>query len=387
MAAARWKIAIAAAGLAAAAAAAIWFYQTRTLTVAVVQPEADVAVRIFGLGTVDARVQSRIGFKVAGTITELHADHGDYVTAGQLLARIDAAEQKARVAKSRAQVHSAEAAVRVAEAVARKAAAVANQREKVSERRQALFARQSVSQEAAEDAQLNEGIAKADMLVTASEVEAAKARLDDARAQNEWESVILSQHELRAPFDAVVVSRNKELGAVLVAGETLFTLVDPQTVWMLAYVDESRAGEIEVGQPVEIKLRSLPQQTFRGRVVRVGIESDRVNEERRVYVACENCPQAFFLGEQAEVRITTGVLKRALMLPETAIAQFDGSSGVIWSVEDGRLRRRTVRLGKRTLDGRIEVVAGLPDGAQVPAAVSTEFREDRAVQVARGQAR
>lgn len=288
----KWKIATATAVLAAMAAAGIWLYQNRTLTVAVVQPEHDIAIKIFGLGTVDARVQSKIGFKVSGTLTELRADHGNYVTVGQLLARIDAAEQKARVAKAHAQVLSAEAAVRVAEAAAHKATVLATQRGRVSERRQALLARQSVSQEAAEDAQLNEGIAKADMLLTASEIEVAKAKLDDARAQHEWESVILNQHELRAPFDGIVVSRSKELGSVLVAGEALFTLVDPQTVWMLAYVDETRAGEIEVGQPVEIRLRSLPQQTFTGRVVRVGIESDRVNEERRVYVGCENCLEA-----------------------------------------------------------------------------------------------
>ena len=240
-------MAAATAGIAAAAAAGIWFYQNRTLSVAVLQPERGVAIKIFGLGTVDARVQSKVGFKVAGTLTELNADHGNFVITGQLLARIDAAEQKARVAKARAQVLSAEASVQVAEAAARKATVLANQRSKVNERRQSLLTRQSISQEAAEDAEFNENVAKVDVLVALSEVDTAKAKLDDARAQHEWESVILGQHELRAPFDGIVVSRGKELGSVVTAGEALFTLVDPQTVWMLAYVDEARAGDIQVG--------------------------------------------------------------------------------------------------------------------------------------------
>ena len=374
-------MAAATAGIAAAAAAGIWFYQNRTLSVAVLQPERGVAIKIFGLGTVDARVQSKVGFKVAGTLTELNADHGNFVITGQLLARIDAAEQKARVAKARAQVLSAEASVQVAEAAARKATVLANQRSKVNERRQSLLTRQSISQEAAEDAEFNENVAKVDVLVALSEVDTAKAKLDDARAQHEWESVILGQHELRAPFDGIVVSRGKELGSVVTAGEALFTLVDPQTIWMLAYVDEARAGDIQVGQPAEIKLRSLPQQAFSGRVVRVGIESDRVNEERRIYVNCDNCPEAFHLSEQAEVRITTAVLQQALLVPEASITGFDGSHGVIWTIENGRLHRRTVTFGKRALDGRIEVVSGIPEGALVPATISAAFREQRAVRV------
>src|SRR5687767_4748169 len=129
----KWKIATTATALVAVTAAGIWLYQSRTLPVAVLQPERDVVIKIFGLGTVDARVQSKIGFKVSGTLTDLRADHGNYVLSGQLLARIDSAEQKARLAKARAQVLSAEAAVRVAEAAARKAAVVATQRGKVSE--------------------------------------------------------------------------------------------------------------------------------------------------------------------------------------------------------------------------------------------------------------
>jgi HlyD family secretion protein len=377
----RWKIAVIGAAVVVAAATAVWLYQSRPLAVAVLKPELDLTVKIFGLGTAEARVQSKLGFKVAGTLTELHADHGNYVMRGQLLARADAAEQKARVAKARAQVLSAEAAVQVAEAAVSKAGVLATQRGKVSERRQSLLARQSVSQEAADDAQFNEDVAKADLLVARSEFESAKAKLDDARAQLEWETVILGQHELRSPFDGIVVSRARELGSVLIAGETLFTIVDPDTIWVLAYVDEARAGEIEVGQAAEIKLRSLPQQSFTGRVVRIGIESDRVNEERRVYVSCADCPEAFFLGEQAEVWITTGVVKHALMVPETAIGGFDGTTGIIWTVENGRLNRRTVTFGRRTLDGRIEVVRGLADGALVPATISADFREQRAVRV------
>lgn len=366
------------AAVAALAGLAVAYVQFSPLKIAALRPESDVTIKVFGLGTVEARVLSKIGFKVAGTLTELRADHGDLVKAGQVLALIDASEQQTRVAKGRAQLASAEAAVSVAEAAAKKAETLHKQRAQVNRRRQSLLERQSASQEAADDAQANEAIAQADLLVAQSEIESARAKRDDARAQHETDKVVLGQHELKAPFDAVVVSRTKEPGSVLAAGEALFTLVAPETVWILAYVDETRAGDIKIGQTAEVRLRSLPQQTFQGRVTRIGIESDRINEERRVYVTCETCPKDFFIGEQAEVFIVTAKLDRALMVPEILIDRADASSGLVWIVDQGRLRRQRVTLGHRTLGGRVEV-NGLPDGALVPAAPSGSFRNGRAV--------
>jgi len=368
-------------GLAVAIAAGVVFYQQRPVAVTTVQPESNVAIKVFGLGTIEARVLSKVGFKVAGTLTNLHADHGDRVTAGQMLARLDNHEQSARLAKASALLQSAEAAVQVSEAASRKSEAVVSQRTQTNRRRQALLERQAISVEAAEDAQHNEAIAKADLLVTKSEIAAAKAKLDDARAQYEYDKVVLNQHELRAPFDGVVANRARELGTVLAPGEALFTVVAPETVWILAYLDEARAGDIREGQEAEIKLRSLPQQVFKGRVSRIGIESDRVNEERRVYVTCESCPAAFFLGEQAEVYITTAKIDRGLFVPESAIEQFDGHHGTVWTVADGELKRQRLSFGRRRLDGLIEVTGGLPENATVAATVPAGAREGRSARI------
>lgn len=369
-----------ASAVAVVAAAGAYFVQARPLTVTSLTPRDDIEIAVFGLGTVEARLLTKIGFKVAGTLVELHADHGDKVAAGQVLARIDDSEQRTKLDKAKAQLASADAAVQVAEAATRKADALLVQRTQTNQRRQSLLARQAVSIEAAEEAQLNEGVAHADLLVAKSEIESARAKQADARAQYEYEKVIFAQHALSAPFGAVVVQRSKELGSVMAPGEALFTLVAPETIWILAYIDEGRAGDIRVGQPATVKLRSLPQRSFKGHVARIGIESDRVNEERRVYIGCDDCPPSFFLGEQAEVLITTGRLSRALMVPESLLEQADASQGFLWTVEDGRLHRRRVALGKKSLDGLIEIRDGLPAGAIVPDKTGS-FAEGRPVRV------
>jgi HlyD family secretion protein len=92
----------------------------------------------------------------------------------------------------------------------------------------------------------------------------------------------------------------------------VFTLIDPKSVWVLAFIDESKAGEIKVGEPAEIVLRSQPSQRYRGQVSRIEPKSDRVNEERRVAIAFDQLSADFHLGEQAEVYITTVRLAQAL---------------------------------------------------------------------------
>jgi len=368
-------------GIGVAGAVVFLFIFMRPFPVEVAHPAENVPVQVFGLGTVEARILSKIGFEVSAALVELHADHGDRVKGGDILARLHSAEQEARVAKAGAGVVNAEAAVKMAEAAVGKARAVLAQKKQVNRRKQALIAKQTISVEAAEEAQLEEDVAAAELSVAVSDVEVAKAAVEDAKAQYEYEKVLLDHHTLRAPYDAIVVQRHKELGSVLTAGEALFTLVAPETVWALAYVDEARAGDLRVGQPAEVRLRSLPRQMFEGHVTRIGIESDRVSEERRVYIACDRCPESFHLGEQAEVFITTGVLDKALLVPETAVEHFSGTDGTVWTVEDGELRRREVALGHRTLDSRLEITDGLPEGARVVSALRPGLREGRAAKV------
>ena len=352
-------------------------FTNRPISVRVARVEQNVPIRVFGLGTVEARVLSKVGFEVGAAIVELRADHGDLVKTGDMLARLHTAEQEAKVAKAQAGVLAAEVGIRRAEANVEKARAVLAQRQEANKRKQALVRGNVVSEQIAEEAQRDEDVAKAELSVALSEIEVARANLETAKAELEFESTLLAHHALTAPFDAMVIERHKEAGTVIKAGDPIFTLVAPDTVWGLAYIDESRAGPIAIGQPAEVRLRSLPRQVLEAKVVRIGIESDRVNEERRVYVKCDSCSAEFHLGEQAEILIRVATLDRALLVPEAAVAGYDGTKGTVWTVENGRLQRRSVTFGYRTEDGRLEITGGLPAGAEVVSELGTGLREGR----------
>lgn len=362
---------------------ALAYLWLRPLDVTVAPIVEDVPVRVFGLGTVEARVLSKVGFEVGAAITELNADHGDAVEQGQVLARLHATQQLAKVARAEAAVLSAEVAVKKADTNVVKAEAILAQRLEVNKRKQELVSRQVTSMQAGEEAQRDEDVAKAELLVAKSDVEVAKAQLSDARAQLSYEKAILEQHTLIAPYDAIVVDRQKELGTVIKAGDPVFTLIATGSVWALAYIDESRSGAIREGQPAEVRLRSLPHQVFPARVVRVGIESDRVTEERRVYVKCDQCPVRFHLGEQAEVLITVATVPKARLVPEAAVTGYDGTKGKVWSVEDGRLKRRIISFGHRMEDSRIEIAESLPQGVEIVTQVDASLSEGRAARAMR----
>ena len=367
--------------LAAAVAAGFLFFTERPVTVAVIQPEHDVALRIYGLGTVEAQILSRIGFEVGAALTRLSADAGDSVTKGQELAVLHSAVQEARVVRARAAVAANEANLARAEAALVRARVMLAQREVANQRLQGLAQRDVASIQRAEETQRDADVARADLAVAEADVAVIRAQGLDAAAALRQEEALLGHHRLLAPFDALLVTRHAEPGTVVKAGDPIFTLIDPATIWIQAYVDEERAGQLVRGQPGTIRLRSQPSAEFHGTIARIGIESDRVNEERRVWLTCADCPAEMFLGEQAEVRILTGTRASALMVPEVAISGFDGHRGMVWTVQDGRLAYAELIFGARDDRGRVEATSSLPDGVAVVARPPKGAREGRYVRV------
>lgn len=335
-----------------------WAMYFRAITVEVAAVQRDVPVQVFGLGTVEARVTSKIGFKVSGVLVDLQADVGNRVPKGAILARLDDREQSARVARAKAAIEQTEANLQKTTANLEKAKANFANAKSISERRQQLVQSNSASVEAAETAKTTLEVANAEVSLASSDIAVSRAAIGDAKAQLQLEVATLDFHTLAAPYDAMITARLKELGSALSAGEPVFTLIDPTSVWVLTYIDESKSGEIKVGDPVEIVLRSRPNQRFAGKVARIEPESDRVNEERRVAIAFDQLPAAFHLGEQAEAYITTVRLAQPLLVPEAAIAGLGKNRGTVWTVEDGHLQEHEATFGYRLLDGRYEIKIG-----------------------------
>lgn len=360
-----------------AALGVLAFLLLRPLGVKGVAEEKDVALRLYGLGTVEARVLSRVGFEVGAALASVSADAGDRVVRGQEIATLNPAVQEARVARARAALVANAAAMAKAEAAMERARSVLAQQQANNRRQQELARQRVATPQRAEEAQRDENVGRADLAVAEAERAVIRSQKADVEAALRQESAQLAQYRLVAPYEALIITRHAEPGTVVKAGDTLFTLIDPASIWIQAYIDEERAGQLALGQSASIRLRSRPQAVFRGKVTRIGLESDRANEERRVWLACEDCPAEMFLGEQAEVRILTGMRERALMVPEAAISGFDRRRGRVWLLRAGRLEQAELTFGARDDRGRVEVTGGMPEGATIVASPSPALREGR----------
>jgi len=371
-----------------------WFLFLSPLTVTIAPVQSNLREEVFGLGTIGARVQSNVGFKVTGVLSALMVDQGDRVHTGQVLAKLDARDIEAQVEVMKAGVAQARANIEKAKADVASAETTLMNDKVISARRDILVKQDSIAVELADNARAQVRVDEANLTSARSAVVLAEAVLHSAEAQLAFEQATLSYYALFAPYDGWVISRNHELGDMFAAfgsssssSQSVFTLVAADTIWAVGYVDERLAGRLSVGQPAEIVLRSDPSRRITGHVARIEIQSDPINEERLVDVAFDQIPENIHLAEQAYVYISTSVLPHAVLVQPSAVADFRGDKGTgghgaVWTVERGRVERRSVTFGPELLDGRLPILEGLPADSAVVAAPVSGLRVDRAAHVA-----
>lgn len=338
---------------------------------------ADLWPSVYGIGTVDAQHAYAIGPIQAGRVLRVRVDMGDTVKTGQLLAEIDPVDlhQRAEAATgsvARAHQNAQAAQAQVAEADSRARLAQAN-----SARYQALYQQNFVAMEMA-DSRRHEAAA-AQAALTAARASATGARRDIGRAEAELQAINQVRNSLKlvSPINGVVVAREAEPGATVVAGQAVLRLVDPARLWVRARVDQARAQGLKAGQAADIVLRSAPDSALPGKVVRIELQSDAVTEERIINVAFDPAPSQLYLGELAEVNIHLPGARNVLSVPRAAIARQSNQDGV-WQAVGGRARFKLVQLGAHTAE-RVQIVSGLAEGDSLIVYSAKQLDEDMRV--------
>jgi HlyD family secretion protein len=319
----------------------------------------DLQREVFGVGTVEAKVVVNVGSKITNRVTALHVDQGDRVRTGQLLATLESQEFREQVSQGEHDLARVEAEIVANQAAIRRAEADLRLARTNYERYRALLEEEVVARLDFERKE-NEYIAAQEAVhaVRAQQV-ALEKQQKKARANVGFTKARLADTVITAPFDGVIVSREAEVGDVVVAGAALFRLADTTSpMWVRAHIDETVAGDIRVGQPARVILRSQPRQSLTGTVARVEVESDRVTEEKAVNVIFSFPFDLPPLGEQAEVYIITARKEQGLALPRQSVVSAGRMPGV-WLIQDGRVRWREVQLGIVDPDGWVEIVAGI----------------------------
>jgi cobalt-zinc-cadmium efflux system membrane fusion protein len=164
--------------------------------------------------------------------------------------------------------------------------------------------------------------------------------------------------EVRAPFAGEIVERTAVRGALVDAGQSLFTLADRSMMWAMLNIPESALARVKVGQTVELGVESLPGQTFSGKLTWIAAEVNERTRMARARAEVANPDGLLKANMFAQARILTRSAAGALLLPPSAIQRMEGKSFVFVKLTDDLFDARVVRLGA-SFDGKVEISEGL----------------------------
>jgi len=338
--------------------------------------KVDRPVTISASGSVEARETVALPFQVAGRAARVYVDEGMAVKTGQLLAELDPREHEFGVQAASAQAAAARASLDKAEAGARpqevaQAKANLDRWQDEYSRMKTLFDKNSLAPadfhkiEAAYIAAKEqyslalEGARKEDKA-------AARDLLEQARAQEGLARKHLSETKLTSPLDGVVVRKEINPGEVVGSGRPVFVIMALHPVKIRLAVPEAEVDRVRPGQMVAVRIPSLGEKQFEGRVEMVGFAAEPQSRTFPVKAVVPNPLLLLRAGMVAEARIETNSKIQALTVPGEAIVRDPQGATLVYihSPDKKRAYQRRVELG--TVYGReIEVTKGLAAGEKI----------------------
>lgn len=291
-------------------------------------------------GEVRPRIESRLGFRVAGKLVRREVELGQRVKAGQVLARLDPQDYRLAADAAQAQLGAA---------VTNRDLAAADFK-RFKELREQNF------------------ISGAELERREAALKAAQAQVDQAQAQLTAQRNQGSYATLVADAAGVVTAVEAEPGQVVSAGQPVVRVAQDGPRDAVFAVPEDKLGLVQQGTSVEVRV--WPGQTqLAGRVREVSASADPVTRTYQVKVALE-ARQSPSLGATVSVlpRLRSEQRVAAIKLPTSALRQ-DGQTTAVWVLDQKTMTVQSQAVQIATADGNEAVVAGgLQEGQMVVSA-------------------
>ncbi|MGC8640703.1 MAG: efflux RND transporter periplasmic adaptor subunit [Isosphaeraceae bacterium] len=363
-----WKFRFKQIGQALLAAAAIgaFVYWMRFAPVPVeVSPveRGEIVAEVMGTGTLEARVKVTVSSKITGRLTTITVDQGDHVKVGQVLARLDDSDFTRQVETEEATVSARNASIERLRAEVAHAQAVLDLATSNYQRASSLMARKAISVEEFDKYREEMAIARSGLAQSQAGLIEGHGQLRAATKNREYHRARLADTVITAPFDGLVLRRDRDPGDILVPGSSLLLVASTAEIWVSAWVDETEMARLAPGRTARIVFRSEPDHTYPGTVARLGREVDRETREFVVDVHVDQLPDNWAVGQRADVFIEIARKTGVLRIPAAQVAQREGKPGV-FVARDGRAWWRPLELGLRGIDS-VEVNAGLNEGDSI----------------------
>jgi len=291
-------------------------------------------------GTVEAIKSSLIAPQVAGSITVLSVKAGDYVKAGQLLARIDMRIADQQVISNQARVTAANAQLNAAR--------------QEFERKRRLYEKQYISQAALERAE--------------SDYKAAEAQTKVQLAQTGAANVQTGLHTINAPYAGLVAEVNVEQGDMAMPGKPLLVIYDPKALRVVVNVPQSQLVQIKQDTSIQVSIPAAieTERGLTGTQVTVLPTTDAVSNMVKVRVTLPPGLASVRPGMFARAALPVAVSDAPpqIIVPTSSVVKRSELTAVYVVNSKGQPQLRQIRLGRKQGDN-IEVFSGLQAGEKI----------------------
>ncbi|MGA7828236.1 MAG: efflux RND transporter periplasmic adaptor subunit [Geobacteraceae bacterium] len=328
-------------------------------------------------GYVVAQRKAAVASKATGRLVWLGVEEGSVVRKGEVLARIENADVLAGQDQAAANLNSVRTTLEQTRAELHDA-------ELSYKRFKTLLSEGIVSAADFDTAQARYRRAKAAVAGAEANIRAASAALDAAKVAVEFTYI-------RAPFDAVVLTKNADvgdivtpLGAAADAKAAVVTIADMGSLQVEVDVSESNLEKVRVGQPCEIQLDAFPDLRFRGVVHMVVPTADRSKATVLVKVKFVDFDKRILPEMSAKVAFLSRSVEKAEERPRTtvnpeAVVEREGRK-VVFLVKDNRVVETPVELGAKIGDA-VEVKSGVTAGDSVVLRPGEKLRDGSRISI------
>jgi membrane fusion protein (multidrug efflux system) len=300
--------------------------------------QSDVAAFYSGTATLEADEQATVVSQITGVVLDIMAEEGDYVEAGQILARVETDRYALQVERANAALKRLEMDL---------------------QRKKELYVKKLVSAE--------------DFERVAAEYEAQKAGVDLARLD-------LAYTDIRAPISGFISERLVRAGNLVELHQPVYRVTSYDPLLAVLHVPERELSVLRKGLEVSMSLDAWPGESFTGEVIRISPVVDPQTGTFRVTAEITDSGQMLKPGLFGRVGILYDLHEDVPVIPRSAVITEDELSHVFVINDEGNAARRDIQLGYER-EGLIEVTVGLAQGETVVTAGKGSLSDGTQVEV------
>ena len=307
-------------------------------------------------GSLQALRQSSVHPQTTAMVQSVTVNNGDSVQRGQVLIVLNDQDNRSRLAQAQANLAQARAQQILSNSL--------------RDRNLQLYRQGFISEIELERS-------KADAAAQQEQVNAQRALLQITEKS-------LQDSVLKAPISGIISARNVEVGQTVAAGQSLLSIVDPDSLELQASVNADAQASLRLGQPITFQVQGMPEKSFQATIRRIAPLADPSNRSLTVYASVDAPDPQLRAGVFVDGILRYGTVQRGVVLPKTSIQPADASntSDYVWVIVDNRIQKQPITIQSVDPVSELALVQGLSADSQVVRIALAQGAEGRAVKIA-----